>query len=104
MEVGFLKLFIGTESKDLSDIEPSLPFMAVRLIGGAIFSKSPMRWDTTGVRIALRKAKEATWHKGLEISQRRRTQRTMVIIALFILIRNHVFKNSASWLCLARGL
>ena len=79
MEVGFLKLFVGTECKGLSDIEPSLLFMAVRLIGRAIFSKSPMRWDTIGVRIVLRKAKEATWHKKPEISQTRRTRRTMVI-------------------------
>jgi hypothetical protein len=68
MEFGFLKLFVGTEYVDLSDIEQSSPFMGARPIGRAKLPKL-VRWDTIVVTVVLRKGNEAARDKEPEILQ-----------------------------------
>ena len=56
VEVGFLKLFVGTEYVDLSHLAQLSPFNSARGISQAIISTKVSTWDTIVVPVVHRKA------------------------------------------------
>lgn len=65
VEVGFLKLFLGTEYVDLSDIEQLSPFSGARVLSRAEISSAVSTWDTVSVTVVLRRGREGTQDNGL---------------------------------------
>jgi len=69
VEVGFLKLFLGTEYVDLSDIEQLSPFSGARGVSRAEISSAVSTWDTVSVTVVLRRGREGTQDDGLEMEE-----------------------------------
>jgi hypothetical protein len=69
VEVGFLKLFLGTEYVDLSDIEQLSPFSGTRGVSRAEISSAVSTWDTVSVTVVLRRGTQDIEGSGLEMKE-----------------------------------